>query len=710
MRFKRMGRKGDRRLDIPMLSGGLHTDTDPTLIADHEMTACVNMELRNHALRTRKALRVCADEPFFQSHTVESGTTVFGRIDTVCHTPVDIGGVMYAVTVSAVGKRLSGGLLATPMQQVDLVPLEADLPTIRYEFPAEGATVHPVAVAPCDAQRYNTPFLLYCNNRVYRLNGTTFEAIPDEELYAPLVLINGQSIAYRSGEFKANGVMYEGFNVLTRRYRAQFTSSVEGSTGSGGEVYVMPTTLNGASKVTFEAVTPYGVATVAVTVGAEETTLVIGDGVGRTVKATDNLIILSAPLPKSTVSGNVTITAEGYITENHTGSVAGATVAQWFGGTQNRGGGTRLFLTGFGKGIGGKRDCLMWSDVDNPLYFPQNNYMHIGDPSQHITALAKQEDMLVVFKEREMYYTRYVEGRIDADSVVEGTNADVTVSSAYFPLTQLSPQIGCDAPRTIALCRNRLVWMNKDGRIYTLRTAAAYSERNVREIGAKIRRRLSEVTTAEQRATASAADIDGRYFLMIGNAAFVFDYGDTGFVNQSSYSSDKRASQNIAWFEHHYPTLPNGSETRVISDGGDRGVVIATRHAGDYVFKRSRWYFEDGETDIAITVGSDNVTSVTETPIACSFTTKQYVFGDVTLAKRLKAVFLNIDTDEAQLRLIVDGRDIGTVRRLRGDGSRMQLVVPGVKRCQSFALSMTSAVPIAVKSVSLQYQNLDVTR
>ncbi len=712
MRFKRMGRRGDHRLTIPMLSGGINTDDDPMLIADNELSASVNMDLRNGALRTRKALRVCKEEPFFDG-TAVSGLTDIQSVDVISPQPIDINGVLYTVVISSMrGVDAAGSGSVTKERFVRLVPLDADNETLTYTFPIKNiAYLSPLVAVACDAEKYNTPFLVYGGGYVYRLNGTVIESVPQEELYAPLVLINGKSVPYREGERTANGVMYEGFNALTRCYRAQFTSSV--SILGYSEAYVMPTPLGaGVGGIVMEIVTPYGITDVTMTLDGDAVSFDIGDGTTRTAKARDNMILVDTPLPVSEISGNVTITAHARTGNDDGGSVTGATIAQWFGGTQNRGGGTRLFLAGFDSGKG---SCLMWSDVDDPFYFPQNNYMHIGDPSQRITALAKQEDMLVVFKEREMYYTRYVEGSIDADSVMEGTNVDVTVSSAYFPLTQLSPQIGCDAPHTIALCRNRLVWMNKDGRIYTLRTAAAYSERNVREIGTKIHRHLSEVTSEAQRAVASAADIDGRYFLMIGNKAFVFDYGDSGFVNQSSYSSDKRASRNIAWFAHEYPTLPAGAVNRIVSDGRTRAVVIATERTSSVVFKRSRWYFEESTADTLITENRNEdgewiATAITNQPIACEFVTKQYVFGDETLIKRIKAVYLNIVTDEAHVRLIVDGEDIGTVRRLRGDGRRMQLVVPGVKRCQTFALSVTSAVPTAVKSIGLQYQNLDVTR
>ena len=203
-------------------------------------------------------------------------------------------------------------------------------------------------------------------------------------------------------------------------------------------------------------------------------------------------------------------------------STAEATLAAWFGGTQNKLGGTRLFLSGFTK----DKAKVMWSDVGNPLYFPENNYMYVGDLSQRVTALEKQSSMLVVFKERELFYTTYVQGSIEAEEVSQGLNVDVTVSQAYFPLTQLSPYIGCDAPGSIAVCRDRLVWMCRDGRVYTLVEGSVYSERNVREIGQKVHP-LMMAHTNKERTAASAMDHDGQYVLLIGNTAYSFDYSES---------------------------------------------------------------------------------------------------------------------------------------------------------------------------------------
>lgn len=51
----------------------------------------------------------------------------------------------------------------------------------------------------------------------------------------------------------------------------------------------------------------------------------------------------------------------------------------WFGGDRSGvAGGTRLFVCGNPE----HPNLMHWSDVNNPLYFPENNYAYIGGGDQ----------------------------------------------------------------------------------------------------------------------------------------------------------------------------------------------------------------------------------------------------------------------------------------------------------------------------------------
>ena len=98
----------------------------------------------------------------------------------------------------------------------------------------------------------------------------------------------------------------------------------------------------------------------------------------------------------------------------------------WFGGDRSGiNGGTRLFVSGNPS----EPNLVHWSDVNNPLYFPENNYARIGNSGMAVTAFGKQENILVLFKESEIYYATYVAGGdFTAQDVIDGKVVDVAAN------------------------------------------------------------------------------------------------------------------------------------------------------------------------------------------------------------------------------------------------------------------------------------------
>ena len=331
--------------------------------------------------------------------------------------------------------------------------------------------------------------------------------------------------------------------------------------------------------------------------------------------------------------------------------------------------------------------------------------MIVGDASQKITALEKQSDMLVIFKEREIFYTTYVQGEIDAEAVADGVNVDVNVVQAYFPLTQLSPQIGCRCPRSIALCRDRLVWMDEDARIYTLVVSGQYSERNVREIGQKIRPWLLENTTAEQRRNASAIDHNGKYRLLVGNVMAEFDYNDSGFVNVSSYYSGERAARRIAWMTHRYNFDTNTVQT-LVSDGADKALIIGTGTNGNITARTLHRFEENADEDSYLIMnnsGSGALYQKERKDIPVSLTTKTFEFGDPVAFKRIHALYPMLQTDDAELSFVVDGEEAPYGKRYQSADTFAHLVTPGISRCRTFALKLKAIGKLCLKGLRMEY-------
>ncbi len=249
---------------------------------------------------------------------------------------------------------------------------------------------------------------------------------------------------------------------------------------------------------------------------------------------------------------NITITTEYNPALINMNYIFSATCSAWYGGNQGVASGTRLFIGGMD---GEYKNTLQWTDLSNPLYFPENCFSKVGDPSQNITGFGKQGDMLVVFKPFEIYAASYVLQDAPIEDAAYDFISDLTVTTAVFPLTQISNNIGCDCPGTIQLCRNRLCWVHSNGKAYTLVSSSQYNEKNIYELSDPIRRELPNISNEELK-NASSTDWEGYYVLSAGNHMFLMQYESYGYLKIYSYTSEEAASHKLPWFYLSLPFVP----------------------------------------------------------------------------------------------------------------------------------------------------------
>ncbi len=161
---------------------------------------------------------------------------------------------------------------------------------------------------------------------------------------------------------------------------------------------------------------------------------------------------------------------------------------------------------------------LLLSAPDNPLYFPEANQFYIGEASQKITALSKQNKSLVVFKEKELYCGVF--------------------NSNKFTVSRLHSEVGCDLPNTVALCGNRIVWANSDKKLYTLNALSDYGAVAVYCISKKINSMLA----LENFYGAAGYYYDDKYMLCLKDKIYLMDLSasllqsNREFVNAAAFS------------------------------------------------------------------------------------------------------------------------------------------------------------------------------
>ncbi len=328
--------------------------------------------------------------------------------------------------------------------------------------------------------------IYYLSKKEYlRCDGETVEKVAP---YVPTIVINRPP----NGE---GGDLADNYN----RLGGKFTNSFHGD----GESIVYQLTDTGLDE------------------GICEVT-VDGEKVGNyTVNYAAGTVAFTTAPPKGT--NNVEITVSKLDAEMRDKLYACRVTAN-FGGT----GGTRLFLAG------GDGATYYYSELLDPSYFPDNNYNTVGSGGGVITGMAEQYGVLIVFLEREIWQVSYSYG---------GT-ADGRVS---FPQRAVNRTIGCDAPGSIQLVQNSLVFLNSARGVHILLSTDIAEERNVQPLSRNINRGKdgTGLLDCEGLKDAVSLDWEGRYWLCVGEKAFLWDYAASPYVLGNDPDA---AAKRLSWF------------------------------------------------------------------------------------------------------------------------------------------------------------------
>jgi hypothetical protein len=406
------------------------------------------------------------------------------------------------------------------------------------------------------------------------------------------------------------------------------------------------------------------------------------------------------------IRNNLEITIPRTYTYDEQKKVFAMTQTEWFGGaSEGINGGTRLFLGGNMEE--GEQSLMVWSGLNQPLYFPENAYAYVGNTTSAVTGFGKQSDMLVIFKENETYFTQYQQNtNITADDLINQSVIDYASSKVSFPLTLINANIGCDIPDTVELCRNRLVWANSNGKVYTLTANNQYSERNVYEVGEMVERKLKQLNLKH----ASACDFAGYYVLFAEGKAYLMDYNSNGYQYVYSYNKNEDAQKNIPWYEWEFSVTENSS----ISTDGVRLYILDISDTDD---GKKVFFYEVSEN---AEEGFEE-TEYIEPAFTSSFTTKAFDFGSAGYRKNVDVVKLFLGNNGGAPIKVEFVTDCGTVNEeiildspdtenyTAGYISTVSLAPP-IRSIVRMALRVSSEGKLAVDGAELTYRILGGAR
>lgn len=721
MSFPLMNKRPRQAVVIPDLSGGMNLRDSVSMVQDNQLTECVNMYFRDGILKTRPGIE---NTEHFENEAVSGANLkvhdIFTEKDETCR-------LFTAKNESVIRFYWMGK------------NCYEELPVLETESES-------YFVALKDNE-------LFCYaGKTYKYNISNSESewteIATDEFYVPIVSIN--HLPCTSESDPSEPTMLEGYNLLSNYYRMKASSTLkDGTKNEKGEeigtamMYRLLHRLverdgEGAviwsakgNKITVEITygdlvngpdgNPLGVVkheveiTSAIDSGkAIEEKAFQRDALRMVVNETTIWFVsegteneIAKEFKVYYQLNNMTITAP-YHRDNNEHKVYDMTKATWFGGgSEGINGGTRLFLCGNTS----EKNLVVWSDLNNPLYFPENNYFYVGESTSPVTAFGKQADMLVIFKSNETYYAQYKRNtEISSDAVMNQAVIDIASSSVYFPLILINATIGCDCPDTVQLCRNRLVWVNSNGRVYTLVSNNQYNERNVFEIGEMIHRKLK---TEEGLKDARSVDWDGCYLLQTKRNIYVLDYNSYGFQYVSSYSKTEDANLRIPWYFWQLDLLAGKENTLKISEVD--GTLISI-HVGSYgIFKSV--FADDCIYDLILRAVPETSRDyiVTPHPIKSEIQTKLFEFNAQGYYKNIDKVSLSLGNNGGIPIMVSFITDMGTEEaEITPDGEDTQAysagyvksvqINPCIRQVERFGVKLSCDGPLAVDGITLTYR------
>jgi hypothetical protein len=228
--------------------------------------------------------------------------------------------------------------------------------------------------------------------------------------------------------------------------------------------------------------------------------------------------------------------------------IFGAQFCTTFGGANN----SRMFVSG-------ASERYLYSEVNDPTYFPAINYGVAGYDGEQIMGFGHHYKDLVVFKKSAIYTLKYQYG---ADS-----NGDMRGLIYSQPVNL---EIGCDAPNTIRKINNRLTWLSTRHGVCTLVSTVLEDERNVCVVSRNIEEGDRHIGLLnEANAFSFAIDYDDKYILFNNQTClapipshsaddyaqcypkttnvYVWDYSIAPFFLSEKQSAEDSA-RNTSWY------------------------------------------------------------------------------------------------------------------------------------------------------------------
>ncbi len=329
------------------------------------------------------------------------------------------------------------------------------------------------------------------------------------------------------------------------------------------------------------------------------------------------------------------------------------------------------------------------ADTENPLYFPENGSLSIGNTSQKITAVMPFGDDVLVFKEDGIYKITVTDGGRYRLNLPDSESSHPLSYPDKISCQALSSNTGCLYPETLCEVSGNLLWYGGGGTLCIMQSAAKpYIKITCPE---KLKTLLdSDGFVPSVFATAQG----GIYYLFCDGYIFVFD-----IRRPHSYTALSDPTQG-AWYIWQ---LPDAVKIHAATDGAYGPIMCCTDRYSRVIFTAR----QGEEKDLLVQCTGISV-SLVEYGIPSFFSTAQYRLPDRTKLKSIEEIFLSFEGDSIDLSI---GKDKNFSVTLIGDGGHNTArIKPALRGVEGFSLSVSAESPFSVSGFSATYRNLPDVR
>ncbi len=464
MKYGSLKKKEIKVFNSGSLNGGLDTKNSIDSISDNSVSHCINMWFKDSYLKTRPGfksnpLKAVDSKILGYNGTLEysvTNTSIYRnnryfRIATSNVFTDDYACYVYTYLIDRYGNMETMGQMAFLRFSSDVFFLPISL-NFYSGKPQNGGGVFALVTL---ANKYNSS---QKNYYIYEINSDFNEWERVYDYYIPTVLINGRGNNYQTAKTETgfsspNPTICESQNMLDGKFYAYYTAD-----GYSSSFKFPFNNIDGAEircKIYYtvtdyvEWVIPGNKLRVFAMFNDKEIAAIVNREIGLIYFRE-----LSSDFPIPICGeNNIKITASKEV-ENGMASIVNSYCV-----SRNN---SKLFIAG------GKNGNTVYSaEYDNPLYFPKDASVEIGESNSSIVCLATNKNKILAFKEHSLYLLNIRNGGKVAEITLLNDNDKQLKKSDSFTCEEISKQIGCTNFLTEAFCNGEDFWLSENGKIYS---------------------------------------------------------------------------------------------------------------------------------------------------------------------------------------------------------------------------------------------------